>query len=256
MTDQIDQQQELSLNDRVAAAMAEITKIDFDSQNSYDKYKFASADAVYAHVRPILAKHLITLRHEVAGLDSIEVTGKGGQAQTVRLLNVRVWFEGDVKPPPVPIPLARFAPQAIQAAITYATKYFLRGRLLLETGEPDLDAEATESNAPEATPEPEPEAPIITTDPKTGEIMIRQEVISGIEKVSRADAKALFQFWRSAIESGPPGWGAKITDDNVNNLVRLVPLAGRASLRSAMEKAGFEAGTIGTLCEDEGKADE
>lgn len=52
----------LDVRKRVAAAMAEIEHISFDATNHFAKYKYASTDAVFAHIRPILAKHELTVR--------------------------------------------------------------------------------------------------------------------------------------------------------------------------------------------------
>ena len=133
---------------RIAGVMGEVTKIGRDSKNNHAGYGYASADAVYDAVRPILAKHGVNVEHRVKGLKVFAV-------RETDFLCVKVWvrlrsqsgFDFYWSKYEIPVNIqskagVRFDAQGVQAAVTYAIKYFLRSRLLLNTGEPDADANA------------------------------------------------------------------------------------------------------------------
>ena len=135
-----------TLEARIAAAMAEITTVQKRGQNKFAGYDYATADDVYDALRPILARHGLTVWQRVVGLREIDHKGA-----SFLVLEVATGLDGEDpdKIPPVPVPLnttttkgVRLDAQAIQAGLTYAQKYYLRSRFLIATGDPDADADA------------------------------------------------------------------------------------------------------------------
>ena len=150
----------ISFEERMAAVLQDVGKVQRDSQNKYAKYSYASADAVFAHVRPVLARHKLPLAFEIGDLKTIT-----HRKAEFLILPVSVWFEGEksetVATFPVPLNTAgtkgvRLDPQAMQSAVTFALKYFLRTRLLLDTGDRDADQDdKQEVEPPSEAPEPD-----------------------------------------------------------------------------------------------------
>ena len=140
---------EASINDRVAAVMSEIKKIPKNGRNQHSRYDYATADDVYATIRPILARHQLTIKHETSAPVVQEAVG----GKKACFIPIRVWFDGEAIPSThTYIPLLFATPQGVQAAVTYGVKYWLRGRLLIDTGEEDADAQSTDEPATEPAP--------------------------------------------------------------------------------------------------------
>ena len=126
--------EEGTITERIAAVMVAVGTIERDAKNTFANYSYSSADAVYDAVRRLLGEHGLVVRQTSLPLQVQQVGDKAHM-----YLPVSTFFEGEDPQPPVPIPVARFDAQAIQAAFTYAQKYWLRGVLCLSTGEPDAD---------------------------------------------------------------------------------------------------------------------
>ena len=123
------------LSERVAAAMAAIKSVSKTAFNEHNKYKYASADDIFDMVRPILAEHKLEICMDEISSEVIEQNGK-----KYILLTYSIGFAG-ARPERRTFMLQIIGTQTFGAAMTYAVKYWLRSKLLISTGEADLDAE-------------------------------------------------------------------------------------------------------------------
>ena len=135
-----------TLPERIAAAMADVRTIPQRGENKYSHYHYATADDVYDALRPILARHGLTVWQKIHGMREFDHNGV-----TFLIMDVATGLDGEdpdtILPTPVPLSTAsskgvKLDAQAIQAGLTYAQKYYLRSRFLLATGDPDADADA------------------------------------------------------------------------------------------------------------------
>ena len=127
---------------RVARACASIDAVTKDQRNTYQNYNYASADSVYAAVRMCLAAEsiILTVDEDHSSLEELERKDK-----TILIYCSTFSFRlctpegvGHIERVRMIVPWT--GPQSMQAARTYATKYWLRSKFLIPTGEPDLDA--------------------------------------------------------------------------------------------------------------------
>ena len=210
-----------NISERIAAVMAEVGRVERDARNAHANYDYASADAVYDAVRPLLAKHGLVVRQQCAPLLDGTVDG------VVHLcLRVSTYFDGEECPPPVPVPLPikRFTPQAVQAALTYAQKYFLRGALCLATGEPDADADVP----PE--PQPAPAKPNLPTPGlgANGEFVLAEsgeDAVAWAVRGDKPERAVLYRAIIAAVGARTEGWDQIVTWYG-NELKRLSRAAG------------------------------
>jgi len=120
-----------------------------DLTNSYADYEYASADAIYRHARrSLLAGGLLPFQQELS--KTWHERQQGGK--TVRWLEVEYGLAltpGGVavevrKLEKVTVVVQITGAQSMGAARTYALKYWLRGKLLLSTGDQAEDLDASE----------------------------------------------------------------------------------------------------------------
>ena len=138
---------------RAMLAMEGMVKHDRENNSvSSDSYSYASADAVYLHIRDALANEgLFPWQSEI---ESKIVEGKKGSTYPWLTVTYEIGlaYDENKRPEVVEIitamALLRNA-QALQAVRTFALKYYLKGKLLLGTGEKDTDATNDTPPAPE-----------------------------------------------------------------------------------------------------------
>ena len=115
-----------------------------DAKNEFHEYEYASADAVYAEVRAHLAQQGLAPWQDELSLETFTTENNKGK----KVLWVEVTYEmaltpngGKLQEPGerVTIFAEVTGPQSMGAIRTYALKYWLRGKLLISTGEGDLD---------------------------------------------------------------------------------------------------------------------
>ena len=162
----------------VAEAMFKMSgTVKKDAQNPYHKYMYASADAVYAAVREDIAQQGLAPWQDEVSLETLPV----GNDKENKALWVKVKYEMALTPngekPKEPgehvtIFAAITDPQSMGAVRTYALKYWLRGKLLISTGEGDLDtnekdAPPANQSKPRETAEPAPDVAHWKLDEKT-----------------------------------------------------------------------------------------
>ena len=120
----------------VAKAMGEIKEVEKDSYNKFQKYDYASADSVFRACREAISKAgiCITMKQIACKYEKI---GDGDKIyiNTVFAMSCENGYNEEQIHMLVPF----LGPQSVQAARTYALKYYLRTKFLLPTGERDAD---------------------------------------------------------------------------------------------------------------------
>ena len=118
---------------QVMQAVQEIRK---DARNSYAKYDYATADAVFEHIRPLLGDFGLVI--ETYETDAEITDGLFRATYSFTLRHV----DGSTTTPETVLIANKFVgPQSLQAARTYALKYWLRSKFVLATGDADMDAQ-------------------------------------------------------------------------------------------------------------------
>jgi len=116
----------------MVAAQAEIANIPFDSKNPHFNAKFVSLAGVLAAVRPVLAKHGLTLMQPAytdAGCISVSTMFLHESGEQVRL-------------PPLSMPLTeRMTAQQLGGTVTYLRRYSLTAALGIAGTDEDDDGE-------------------------------------------------------------------------------------------------------------------
>jgi hypothetical protein len=157
-------------------------KIKTKSGGEYS-FKYADLETILACVRPVLAKHGLSLLCDV--VLNLSQTGDGGRAMvaTVRLLHSSgQWVESSPLAIPIePDSYQRQPAQACGSSATYATRYAIEALLAIRASEDDDGAAASGNHIerqqakpkPERKPEPKPEPkpPAKTLDPDLAEIL-------------------------------------------------------------------------------------
>jgi hypothetical protein len=105
----------------------EVKIIEKDASNPHFKNRYASLDTIIDEVRPLLAKH---------GLSVLQFPGGDGEKFTLRSMLVHEsgeWIESE----PLTMRPVKNDPQGIGSCNTYARRYSLSSLLSLNTGEDD-----------------------------------------------------------------------------------------------------------------------
>ena len=128
-----------------------------DKENKHHGYSYASVDAVYDHARKPLANAGLDVRVQVTRSDVVETSDSAGRNKSWLMMTLEIGFiseEGEIEPPVtrhIGEPLK--GPQTYGSAMSYATKYWIRERLRVATG--DQDSDAVEEVPPEDIPDDE-----------------------------------------------------------------------------------------------------
>lgn len=115
---------------------SEVKIIEKDASNPHFKNRYASLDTIIDEVRPLLAKH---------GLSVLQFPGGDGEKFTLRSMLVHEsgeWIESE----PLTMRPVKNDPQGIGSCNTYARRYSLSSLLSLNTGEDDDGNAATHGN--------------------------------------------------------------------------------------------------------------
>ena len=165
--------------------------VERDQRNAHAGYDYASADAIYAHVRDACLAAGVLPHQTEQELEFIERTNSRGKPSTWARITYRVGLQPVGSAPvkmdaweTVTVLVQVTGSQSLGAARTYALKYYLRGKFLLATG--DL-AEDLDSSAPEPLPQP---APKPTAQEPTAQEPTGQEPFKDYVKVKRQEVKA------------------------------------------------------------------
>jgi hypothetical protein len=134
----------------LVAFNGEVRIIEKDATNPHFKNQYASLDTIIDEVRPLLAKH---------GLSMMQFPGGDGEKFTLRSMLLHEsgeWIESE----PITMRPVKNDPQGIGSCSTYARRYSLSAMLSLNTGEDDDGNGATNpgNQQPPSTSTPSPNA--------------------------------------------------------------------------------------------------
>lgn len=181
-----------SISERVCAAKAEIAAIPKNGYNPHGKYKHSTVDDVYHAIRPVLAKHGLDLKLDIARAEVVN-SAKGSPWVHIE---ASIGFDGETAQRRfLMLPLT--GAQAFEAANSYLQKQFLRARLQIETGEYDEEDMGKEA-PPAPSPKREPPKPIAAqppTDHETGEVL--PPCLIGVPNT--ADGKPDWMTWGATL---------------------------------------------------------
>ena len=248
-----------TITDRVCAVMAEAKAVRRDSSNRFAKYDYASADAVYDAVRPLLAKHGLGVRHEIEPIEKMEHRGV-----EFLILPIGVWLESTDGAEAIAhyrIPLntsgqkgVRLDPQVIQAATTYAVKYFIRSRFLLNTGDPDADAAQPQEVPATETKQAPPDKPKSADGELVldGNKLVRsdgQDIMQWIEAAGRAASTAVYIYANRVLSEKQGQWQAVIAE-NMPVWKAAIPHKGRLVIGNTLKATDINPTAIEQLLDD------
>ena len=124
------------INAAIASAMAEIQPVAKDRKNSHQGYDFASIDAFMQLCRPILAKHGLHPNVDCVSSDIVSVGNKTWASNAYRI-TMRHSSGEATEPAGTHVHLPLTGAQTSGSAQSYAVKQYLRGLLLISTGDKD-----------------------------------------------------------------------------------------------------------------------
>ncbi len=174
----------------LAEVRGAITPVAKNGWNPHGKYKFATADDVYAMIRPLLARW--NLEPMVRQVEIKPFTSPAGKPHWE--VTAECWMRSpdyDEQPVPYTIAVPITGPQTAESWRTYCLKYFLRTRFQIETG--DYEAVEMSDQQEEETP-----VPSVTAEVVNGEFRCNPPVTSAtpLEDL-RIYAKALMDAIKS-----------------------------------------------------------
>lgn len=116
-----------------------------DGKNTHANYQYSTADNVYDATREALAKEGLSIYQSEVSMSFETVRTRSGET-TLILIAYDIGIQTEDGKPPETLERctgsATFnGPQSLAACRTYAMKYYLRGKLLIPTGDPETDAE-------------------------------------------------------------------------------------------------------------------
>ena len=126
-------------HEAMANLLAEVEGIKPGAHHSHSGYSYATADQLFDMVRPLLAKHGFTLICDEIDCVVTDQTTKSGGRFVLSKFSFRLFYEGeaigDVERMTVGNVL--LTPQSLCASRTYAVKYYLRTKFLININEKD-----------------------------------------------------------------------------------------------------------------------
>ena len=124
------------INAAIAAAMGEIQPVVKDGKNSHQGYDFASIDAFMQLCRPILAAHGL---HPNVDCVSSEIVAVGNKTWASNAYRITMHHSSGefTQPAGIHVHLPLTGAQTSGSAQSYAVKQYLRGLLLITTGDKD-----------------------------------------------------------------------------------------------------------------------
>ena len=135
----------------VCAVMDEVHGLKKDEKNQHGGYNFVSVDSFKTLVRPLMAKHGLSLAMSEESFDLIPLpNSKGGETMNAR---IKYAFQlrhvsGMVEPLEyATIVLPHTGAQTAGAAKSYVLKEYLKGRFMVATGDKDLIVGGADADA-------------------------------------------------------------------------------------------------------------
>jgi hypothetical protein len=192
-----------ALHKAVTAVMAEVHSLKKDEKNDHGKYNYVSVDSFKNLVRPLMAKHGLSLSMtEVEfGLETLQNrNGPSVNAKITYQFTLRHESGAEDDPERTTIILPLTGAQTAGAAKSYAIKEYLKGRFLVSTGDKDLivggadaDAYAPQEFTGKERITPHDDGPRPTEMPS----------VNGTEGASKAAFREPFDAMTKAIRNAP-----------------------------------------------------
>lgn len=129
------------LNKAVCAVMAEVHSLKKAEDNKHGNYKYVSVDAFKDFVRPLMAKHGLSLSQNEVDFALDTVQGRNGPTVVARITYEFIMrhISGEVDPAErATIVLPYTGAQTAGAAKSYVIKEYMKGKFLVSTGDKDL----------------------------------------------------------------------------------------------------------------------
>ena len=129
------------LNKAVCAVMAEVHSLKKAEDNKHGNYKYVSVDAFKDFVRPLMAKHGLSLSQNEVDFALDTVQGRNGPTVVARITYEFIMrhTSGEVDPAErATIVLPYTGAQTAGAAKSYVIKEYMKGKFLVSTGDKDL----------------------------------------------------------------------------------------------------------------------
>lgn len=209
----------------LALALAEIHRLKKDDKNQHGGYKYVSVDDVKDHVRPILAKHGLTVSVSEASFELVPIAKEKGTTMSALIAyEVTIWHVSGQKLPGdrITICLPYTGAQTAGAARSYAVKEWMKGTLLVSTGEKDAieggaDADAYKQQAYDAPHDAPPQRKTANAARKDGTDEEFKKIQKGLRQIeAEGTIEDLVAYWKGsgvqqALKTMPQGWFSELT---------------------------------------------
>ena len=206
----------------VCAVMAEIHQLKKDEKNSHGGYNFVSVDSFKTLVRPLMAKHGLSLAMSEESFDLVALpNSKGGETMNAK---IKYAFQlrhvsGEVEPLEyATIVLPHTGAQTAGAAKSYVLKEYLKGRFMVATGDKDLIQGGADADAfaqQEYGTDGSPPAKSAHQARKDGTDKVYEAIDAGLNKIEReGNMEDLALYWtanRAKLLDMPIKWRDHLT---------------------------------------------
>ncbi len=129
----------------VVAVMAEVKRLEKDQENAFAKYMFTSIDDYKDELRPIMAKHGVSMCVSQIGFETF-VTKSGTKETLNCVYRFKLWLEhvsgAQNGKEGLIVPLPYTGAQTAGIARSYAVKEYLKSRFLQSSGDTAEDADS------------------------------------------------------------------------------------------------------------------
>jgi hypothetical protein len=193
----------------LAAAQSELKAVSKDRTNPHFKNKYATLDAIMDEIRPVLAKHGLSVVQGMAHPD----TDVNGVVKAFVLETMLLHKSGEYLANAAVMPVAKNDPQGVGSAITYGRRYGVSALLALATDEDD-DGNHGSDRPTSSSSRPAPAASMgngdAPTEKQVGFLhkLLQSSVFTDEERkkyeaaaTSKARAKAAIEWAQQEIES-------------------------------------------------------
>lgn len=134
----------------VCAVMADVKRLDKAGRNKFANYDYVTVDDVMDFIRPLMAKHGLSMRMNQSSWTLREVTNSKGELTVCAVFEFEIILrhDGGVEDEPdiITIMLPYTGAQTTGAAQRYAQKEWAKVRFMLSTGE-EKDIEAGDADS-------------------------------------------------------------------------------------------------------------
>ena len=199
------------LHKAVSAVMAEVHSLKKAEWNNHGSYNYVSVDSFKDLVRPLMAKHGLSLAVSETEFELVPIQGKNGVTMNAKITyscQLRHESGAEDEPEYATIVLPLTGAQTAGAAKSYVIKEYLKGRFLVSTGDKDViiggaDADAyapQDYTAPVQQSEPEQtrpsEMPSVNGKPGASKAAFREDFDKMTKAIrNSASKRALKEFW-------------------------------------------------------------